>query len=135
MTAKDLIEQLSKVDPEAEIVGGLFNGRTETYTVLDELYVFRYDVIYNDFFGTPGAFDDKLLTIKSKDVVYLGSLFESTNKRVIEDCGCIQQMRKLLRQHRSREWKKERIYRLLEEFDRRDTHQTRRASKLKEKAI
>lgn len=120
MTAKDLIEQLSKVDPEAEIVGGLFNGRTETYTVLDELYVFRYDEIYNDFFGTPGAFDDKLLTIKSKDVVYLGSLFESTNKRVIEDRGCIQQMRKALRQYRSREWKKERIYRLLEAFDGRD---------------
>lgn len=120
MTAKDLIEQLSKVDPEAEIVGGLFNGRTETYTVLDELYVFRYDEIYNDFFGTPGAFDNKLLTIKSKDVVYLGSLFESMDKRVMEDRGYIHQMRRILRQHRSREWKKERIYRLLEEFDGRD---------------
>ena len=120
MTAKDLIEQLSKVDPEAEIVGGMFNGRTETYTVLDELYVFRYDEIYNDFFGTPGAFDNKLLTIKSKDVVYLGSLFESMDKRVMEDRGYIHQMRRILRQHRSREWKKERIYRLLEEFDRRD---------------
>lgn len=120
MTAKELIEQLSKVNPETKIVGGLFNGRTKTYTVLDELHVFRYDEIYNDFFGTPGAFDDKLLTVKSKDVVYLGSLFESTDKRVIEDRGCIQQMRKLLRQHRSREWKKERIYRLLEAFDGRD---------------
>ena len=120
MTAKELIEHLLKVNPETEIVGGLFNGRTETYMVLDELQVFRYDEIYNDFFGTPGAFDDKLLTIKSKDVVYLGSLFESTNKRVIEDRGCIQQMRKVLRQHRSREWKKERIYRLLEELDGRD---------------
>lgn len=120
MTAKDLIEQLSKVDPETEIVGGLFNGRTETYTVLDELHVFRYDEIYNDFFGTPGAFDNKLLTIKSKDVVYLGSLFESMDKRVMEDRGYIHQMRRILRQHRSREWKKERIYRQLEEFDRRD---------------
>lgn len=126
MTAKDLIEQLSKVDPEAEIVGGLFNGRTETYTVLDELHVFRYDEIYNDFFGTPGAFDNKLLTIKSKDVVYLGSLFENTNKRVMGDRGCIQQMRRVLRQHRSREWKKERIYRLLTDFDGGDNHQSLR---------
>ena len=117
MTAKELIEQLSKVEPETEIVGGMFNGRTNTYTVLDELHVFGFDDIYNDFFGTPGAFDDKLMTIKSKDVVYLGSLFESCNERVMEDRGIIWQMRKVLRQHRSKEWKQERIYKLLTEFD------------------
>lgn len=117
MTAKDLIEQLSRVEPETEIVGGMWNGRTNTYTVQDELHVFRYDDIYNDFYGTPGAFDDKLLDIRSKDVVYLGSLFESTDQRVMEDRGIVWQMRKVLRQHRSREWKKERIYRLLSEFD------------------
>ena len=33
MTAKELIEQLSKVAPDTEIVGGMFNGRVETYTV------------------------------------------------------------------------------------------------------
>ena len=117
MTAKDLIEQLSKVAPETEIVGGLFNGRTNTYTVLDELHVFGFDDIYNDFYGTPGAFDDKLLDIRSKDVVYLGSLFDSTNKRVMSDRGIVWRMRKVLRQHRSKEWKKERIYKLLTEFD------------------
>ena len=117
MTAKELIEQLSKVAPDTEIVGGMFNGRTNTYTVLDELHVFGFDDIYNDFFGTPGAFDDKLMTIKSKDVVYLGSMFESCNERVMEDRGIIWQMRKVLRQHRSKEWKKERIYKLLTEFD------------------
>ena len=94
MTARDLIEQLSKVAPETEIVGGVFNGRTNTYTVLDELHVFGFDDIYNDFFGTPGAFDDKLMTIKSKDVVYLGSMFESCNNRVMEDRGIIWQMSK-----------------------------------------
>lgn len=88
-----LIEQLSQVEPETEIVGGMFNGRTNTYTVLDELHVFRYDDIYNDFFGTPGAFDDKLMTIRSKDVVYLGSLFDSLDKRVMEDRGIVWQMR------------------------------------------
>ena len=117
MTAKELIEQLSQVAPETEIVGGMWNGRTNTYTVLDELHVFEFDDIYNDFFGTPGAFDDKLMTIKSKDVVYLGSLFDSLDNRVMEDRGIVWQMRKVLRQHRSKEWKKERIYKLLIEFD------------------
>lgn len=66
MTAKELIEQLSKVEPETEIVGGMFNGRVETYTVLDRHFIWR--------------------------------------------------LKKVLRQHRSREWKKEQIYRLLTEF-------------------
>ena len=117
MTAKDLIEQLSKVDPETEIVGGLFNGRTETYTVLDELHVFRYDEIYNDFFGTPGAFDNKLLQIRSKEVVYIGSLFEGQDKMVVADRRVIWRMQQIMNMHRSKEWKKERIYKLLHEFD------------------
>ena len=85
--------------------------------MLDELHVFEFDDICNDFYGTPGAFDDKLMTIKSKDVVYLGSLFESTDKRVMDDRYFVWRLRKVLRMHRSKEWKKERIYRLLEEFD------------------
>ena len=120
MTAKDLIDKLSQVDPDTEIIGGMFNGRTNTYTVLDELHVFLYDQVYADFYGTSGAFDDKLMTIKSKNVVYLGSLFDSLDERVIQDRGIIWQMRKVLRQHRSKEWKKERIYQLLTDFDGKD---------------
>ena len=120
MTAQNLIEHLSKVEPDTEIVGGTFNGRANTYTVLDELHVFLYDQIYADFFGTPGAFDDKLMTIKSEKVVYLGSMFDSTNKRVMEDRGIIWDMRKVLRQHRSKEWKRKRIFKLLTEFDGKD---------------
>lgn len=116
MNAKDLIAKLSQVDPDTEIIGGMWNGRTNTYTVLDEFHVFLYDQVYADFFGTPGAFDDKLMTIKSKNVVYLGSLFDSLDKRVMQDRGIIWQMRKILRQHRSKEWKKERIYQLLTDF-------------------
>lgn len=116
MNAKDLIEKLSQVDPDTEIIGGTWNGRTNTYTELDEFHVFLYDQVYADFFGTPGAFDDKLMTIKSKNVVYLGSSFDSLNKRVMQDRGIIWQMRKILRQHRSKEWKKERIYQLLSDF-------------------
>ena len=120
MTAKELIEQLSKVAPDTEIVGGMFNGRVNTYTMLDKMSVYSFDDIFNDFYGTPGAFDDKLLKIRSKDVVYLGSLFESTDKRVMADRSVIWQMRKILRQHRSKEWKKEQLYRLLTEFDGKD---------------
>ncbi len=116
MNAKDLIEKLSQVDPDTEIIGGTWNGRTNTYTELDELHMFLYDQVYADFFGTPGAFDDKLMTIKSKNVVYLGSSFDSLDKRVMQDRGIIWQMRKILRQHRSKEWKKERIYQLLTDF-------------------
>ena len=117
MTAKELIEKLSQVAPDTEIVGGMFNGRVNTYTMLDKMSVYSFDDISNDFYGTPGAFDDRLLKIRSKDVVYLGSLFESTDKRVMADRSVIWQMRKILRQHRSKEWKKEQLYRLLTEFD------------------
>ena len=116
MTAKELIEQLSKVAPDTEIVGGMFNGRVNTYTMLDKMDVYSFDDIFNDFYGTPGAFDDRLLKIRSKDVVYLGSLFESTDKRVMADRSVVWQMRKVLRQHRSKEWKKEQLYRLLTLF-------------------
>lgn len=117
MKAKDLIEQLSKVEPDTEIVGGMWNGWVETYKVLDELHVYQYNEIYNDFFGTPGAFDDKLMTIKSKNVVYLGSLFESADRKLLDDRHFIWRLRKVLHQHRFKEWKKEQIYKLLTEFD------------------
>jgi hypothetical protein len=120
MTAKELIEQLSKVAPDTEIVGGMFNGRVNTYTMLDKMSVYAFDDIFNDFYGTPGAFDDRLLKIRSKDVVYLSSLFESTDKRVMADRSVIWQLRKVLRQHRSKEWKKEQLYKLLTEFDGKD---------------
>lgn len=120
MTAQEMTEQLSKVTPDTEIVGGMWNGRVDTYTMLDKLHVFQYDELSNDFFGTPGAFDDKLMTIKPRDVVYLGSLFESQNNRVIKDRSIIWRMRKILSMHRSKDWKKERIYQLLTDFAKSD---------------
>ena len=116
MTVQELIQKLSKVSPDTEIVGGMFNGRVNTYTVIDDLRIFSYDDIYTDFYGTPGAFDDKLLNIRSKKVVYLGSTFDSLDKQVQEDRGVICQMQRILRMHRSKEWKKEKMYKLLQEF-------------------
>ena len=116
MTAKELIEKLSEVAPDTEIVSGIWNGRVDTYTVLDKLHVFLYDEIYADFFGTPGSFDDRLMNIHSKDVVYLESMFESLDKQVHDDRRVIWRMQRILRMHRSKEWKKEKIYKLLTEF-------------------
>ena len=117
MTAKELIEKLSKVTPDTEIIGGLWNGRMDTYTVMDELHVIPFDDIIPDFYGTPGAFDDKMLQIRSKEVVYIGSLFESLDKQVVADRRVTWRMQRILHMHRSKEWKKEQIYKFLQEFD------------------
>ena len=116
MTAKELIAKLSEVAPDTEIVGGMWNGRVDTYTVMDDLHVFQYDQIYADFYGTPGAFDDKLLKIRSKEVVYIGSMFEGLNKQVVADRRVTWRMERILRMHRSKEWKKEQIYKIMQEF-------------------
>ena len=116
MTVKELIDKLYQLDPDTEIVGGVWNGRVDTYTVLDEVQVFPYDRIYADFYGTPGAFDEKLLHIQSGDVVYLGSLFDSLNGQVAEDRRVIWRMERILRMHCSKEWKKEKVYQLLQDF-------------------
>ena len=116
MTAKELIEQLSKVAPETEIIGGIWNGKVDTYTVIDELHVIPYDDLLSDFYGTPGAFDDKLMKIRSTDVVYLGSMFETLDKRVRDDRRVMYRLTQILHMHRSKEWKKERLYGILTEF-------------------
>lgn len=116
MTAKELIKKLSEVAPDTEIVGGIWNGRVDTYTVMDELHVIPFDDILSDLYGTPGAFDNKLLQIRSKEVVYIGSLFEGQNKLVVADRRVIWKMQRIMNMHRSKEWKKETIYKLLQEF-------------------
>ena len=116
MTARDLIDKLSQVSPEAEVIGGTWNGRVDTYTVLDSFRKVRYDDIYPDFFGTSGAFDDRLAQIRSKDVVYLGSTFDESNKQVISDRRLLWRLAAIRRQHRSTQWKKNKIYQLLKEF-------------------
>ena len=120
MTAKELIEQLQKVAPDTEIIGGTWNGHVDTYTVIDRARVFLFDQVYADFFGTPGAFDDRLMKIKSKEIVYLGSEFESLNKRMAEDRRVIWRMRRVLDMHRAKEWKKEQIFKILADFGKRD---------------
>lgn len=63
-----------------------------------------------------GAFDEKSLHIHSKDVVYLGSLFDSLSEQVSEDRRVIWRLERILRMHRSKEWKKEMVYKMLNDF-------------------
>ena len=116
MKARDLIDKLSKVSPDAEVIGSTWNGRVDTYTVLDSFHKIPYDDIYQDIFGTPGAFDNRLAQIRSNDVVYLGSTFDQTDKQVIYDRRLLWRLAAIQRKHRSVQWKKDRIYKLLQEF-------------------
>lgn len=117
MKAKELIDILSKVSPDTEVITGTWNGHVDTYTVLDKAWVMSFDEIYPDFFGTPEPFDERMLKIRSKDVVYLDSLFDSTNKDVIDDRRIVWHISRILHMHRSTAWKHERIMRLLEEYE------------------
>jgi hypothetical protein len=59
MKAKELIKELKK-DPEAEVWCGAWNGHVDTYAVVDHVFKFKYGVVSNDFFGTPGRMDKRL---------------------------------------------------------------------------
>ena len=36
MKVKDLLKALERGDPEAEVIGGAWNGRVDTYKVMDD---------------------------------------------------------------------------------------------------
>ena len=81
--------------------------------------VFPFEGVSADFVGTSGAFDKRLLDIRSKDVVYLGSLFDELDEQVISDRRFLRRLSAILRQHCYTQWMKDRIYCLLQEFDKR----------------
>lgn len=45
MKASELIDKLSQVSPDTEVVGGIWNGKVDTYTVLDTALDVPYDSI------------------------------------------------------------------------------------------
>lgn len=117
MTAREFVDKLSLVAPDTEVIGSIRNGKVDIYAVLDICLKMPYDGVYADFFGTPGAFDQRMLDIKSTDVVYLSSTFEESDPRIIDDRRFLHRLAAIRRQHRSTQWKKDRIYRLMQEFD------------------
>jgi len=84
MTVRQLIDRLQQCDPEALVIGTLFNGWTDTYCALDHVSEFTFDQLFNDYFGTPGATDDRVWHTNAKNVVCIDSLF-SYDKIVSRD--------------------------------------------------
>ena len=85
MKVKELLKALEGVDPEAEVIGGSWNGRVDTYEVLDHTHHIQYDELRGDFYGTPGKMDDRLFKIDSKMVLYIGSHFSMLNRKAFAD--------------------------------------------------
>lgn len=75
MTVKQLIEELSKLNPEADVILPANNGLVNTYSLCDYKLNTSYEYLSCDFFGTPGKVDDRVFFKDSGDVVYLGSYF------------------------------------------------------------
>ncbi|MDE6551893.1 MAG: hypothetical protein K2K98_02870 [Muribaculaceae bacterium] len=79
MKAKELIERLHQLDPEAEIWLPATNKQgIPTYALLDFVLDVKYASIYGDIFNNPGDIDRRLLKQGHDEdsVVLLSSLFE-----------------------------------------------------------
>lgn len=83
MKARELIEKLRHVDPEAEIWLPATNRQgILTYALLDHVFDCKYASIYGDVFNNPGEVDMRLLKDGHDDdtVVVLSSMFEYKNE-------------------------------------------------------
>ena len=85
MKVKELLKALEGVDPEAEVIGGVWNGRVDTYKVMDDTWYTEFDNLWGDFYGTPGEMDDRLFQIESEKVFYIGSHFTILNRKASAD--------------------------------------------------
>ena len=117
MKVKDLIAQLQKSDPEADVITGFWNGHVSTYCMIDSAWEAEYGNIENDFFGTPGAVDLDVVCSKTKNVVYLGASFPDKDKRVFYARRVNWRMQNIIQAHRSVQWKKDRLYNEMKAFN------------------
>lgn len=78
ITVCELIAQLQQCDPDAIVISTAWDGQTNTYCAIDHLHQFVTDDLTNDFFGTPGEIDRRVLGAQSKHVVCIDSLFSYT---------------------------------------------------------
>jgi len=58
-----------------------------------------------------------VLDLWPESLTAAGGIFEESDPRVIDDRRFIRRLAAIQRHHRSTQWKKDRIYRLLQEFD------------------
>ena len=84
MKAKELAEKLLE-SPESEVWCGAWNGYVDTYALVDHVYLFKYGAVSNDFFGTPGRMDGRILRGRDdeEEITYIGTEFgKIPNKRI-----------------------------------------------------
>lgn len=72
----ELIERLKQCNPDAIVISTLWNGWTDTYCAIDSVHEFSFEELSNDFYGTPGAMDEMVLTSQAENVVCISSLFD-----------------------------------------------------------
>lgn len=85
MKVRELIEKLSTVDPDADIWVGYKNlAGANTYASLDYMLTCDFSFIENDFYGTPGNIDIRLLKGKKDDdkIVYFGTEFDIIDREL-----------------------------------------------------
>ena len=74
MKTEELTEILKKY-PGSEVWGTAWNGYVETYSVIDRAWPIKYEEVQNDFFGTPGRMDSRVLNENSETIILLDSKF------------------------------------------------------------
>lgn len=84
LKVKELIELLqNNSDENATVIIGAYNGHVNTYACVDHVWNDQYDVVSNDFFGTPGRMDKRLFDKNITDFTFIGSMFgEYPDERV-----------------------------------------------------
>lgn len=84
LSVKELIKELQKCsNQDATVILSAYNGHVGTYGCADHVWSDQYDVVSNDFFGTPGRMDKRLFDKNIKDFTFIGSMFgEYPDERV-----------------------------------------------------
>lgn len=84
LTVNELIKELQKCpNKNATVILSAYNGHVGTYACADHIWNDQYDVVSNDFFGTPGRMDKRLFDGNIKDFTFIGTMFgECPNESV-----------------------------------------------------
>lgn len=78
MKVKELIEELSKLNQEAEVWTAAINkDNIPTYGLVDHIYEEEFDSFWSDLLPTPGDIDNRLIKNKklTDKVVFIGTTF------------------------------------------------------------
>ena len=116
MKVKELLKALEGVDPEAEVIGGVWNGRVDTYKVMDDTWYTEFDNLWGDFYGTPGEMDDRLFQIQSDNVFYIGSHFPIINQKASADKNFVWRLREVAASEKSDEDKGTELLQMIKAF-------------------